>query len=76
MDCVSTVEHVTIDEKYEWVIWKDLVRCSRMSSDCVYCDSLRGSLWRFLYLYCLDSHTTYVSNGWVPALWGLFSARW
>lgn len=73
---MSTMEHVIIDEKYEWVIWKDLVRCSRMCHGSVYCDSLRGSFWRFLYLYRLYSHANYVSNGWVTVLWGLFSARW
>ena len=50
-NCLSLVGHVTGDEKYECVIWKESRICSRMSWGSVYCESLRGAFLGNLYLY-------------------------
>lgn len=36
LSCLSAVKHVTKDEKYEYVIWNEVVRCSRMAFGSVY----------------------------------------
>jgi hypothetical protein len=64
-NCLSVEEHVTSDEKYECIIWNELVRCSKMVFGSVYCENFRGSFLGVLYLYLWYSHITYVSNGWV-----------
>jgi hypothetical protein len=50
-NCRSLVGHVTGEEKYECVMWKESRRCSRISLGSVYCESLRGSFLGSLYLY-------------------------
>ena len=50
------------DVKYECVIWKEFIICSRMSFGSVYCESLRGSLLGSLCLYLWYSHTTFFLN--------------
>ena len=50
-NCWNVVGHVTGDEKYECVMWNELMRCSRMVLRSVYCESLRGTLLGVLYLY-------------------------
>ena len=42
-NCLSLVGHVTSDEKYECVMWKESMICSRMALGSVYYVSLRGS---------------------------------
>ena len=42
-NCLSLVGHVTGDEKYECVMWKESMICSRMALGSVYYVSLRGS---------------------------------
>jgi hypothetical protein len=49
-NCVICVGHVTGDEKYDCVMWKDSMRCARMSLGSVYCENLRGSFLGNLYL--------------------------
>ena len=43
MELLSVVKHVTGDEKYERVVWNELVRCSKMAFGSVYCENFRGS---------------------------------
>lgn len=76
-NCLSVVENVTSDEKYKRVIWNDLVRCSRMASESVSCESFRRSFLGVLYLYIWYSHAIIVSNGWIrdSRLCGLFSVE-
>lgn len=71
------VGHVVGDEKYAWLIWKILVRFSKMALGNVGYESLRGLLLGILYLYLGYDHTTLVSNGWMGGsrLWGRFSAK-
>ena len=61
-NCLSLIGHVTGDEKYECVIWKEFMICSMMSFGSVYCDSLRWSLLGSLYLYLWYNHTIFFSN--------------
>ena len=50
------------DVKYECVIWKEFIICSRMSFGSVYCESLRGSLLGSLCLDLWCNHTTFFLN--------------
>ena len=50
-NCLSVVEHVIGDEKYKCVIWKELVRCSRMAFGSVYFEKFSGSVLGVLYLH-------------------------
>ena len=61
-NCRSVVGHVTGDEKYECVIWKESIIWLMMAFGSVYCDSLRGSLLGVRYLYLWYNHTTSCSN--------------
>ena len=77
-NCRSLIGHVTSDEKYECVMWKESMMCSRMSFGSVYCESLRGSFLGNLYLYRWYNHTTSFSNDCVGGsrMCGLLSAFW
>ena len=44
-NCLSVVVHVTGDDKYECLILKGFVRCSRMAFGSVYCENFRGSFF-------------------------------
>jgi hypothetical protein len=48
---MSMVEHVTGDEKYEYGILKEFIRCLRTAFWSVYCENLRRSFFGILYLY-------------------------
>ena len=37
-NCLSLIGHVTTDEKYKCVIWKESMICSRMALESVYCE--------------------------------------
>jgi hypothetical protein len=50
-DCLNVAEHITDDEKYECVIWKEFIRCSRMVFGSVYYENFKGSFLGVLYLY-------------------------
>ena len=58
-NCLSLIGHVTGDEKYECVMWKESMICLRMSFGSVYCKSLRESFLGNLYLYRWYNHTTF-----------------
>ena len=77
-NCLSLIGHVTSDEKYECVIWNDLMICSRTSFGSVYYESLRGPFLGNLYLYRWYNHTTSVSNDCLGGyrLCGLLNAFW
>ena len=57
--------HVTGDEKYECVIWNVFIKFSSMAFESVYCENMKGSFFRVLYLYLWYNHATSVANGWV-----------
>ena len=48
---MRVVEHVIGDEKHEYAILKEFIRCSRMAFGSVYCENFRGSFLGVLYLY-------------------------
>ena len=62
MNCVG---QVTGDEKYEWLILKDVIRKSSIGVGIVYWARLSGSFFGIRYLYLWYSHTIFVSNDWV-----------
>ena len=75
-NCFNLIGHVSGDEKYECVIWKESIMCSRMAFGNVYCESSRGSFLGNMYLYCWYNHTTLFLNDCMGrcTLCGLFNA--
>jgi hypothetical protein len=60
--CFNVVRHATDNKKYECVICKESIMCSRMAFGIVHCESLRGSFLGIVYLYRWYNQTTSFSN--------------